>query len=343
MDNYLKFDINYDYSIALVFSDNFETLIGGSEKILKKALKDSKNPNLDTKGLDIFYREKPLGTLAVDINRSAFDIEKVQNLVDKLYANLLDKRTNSVKIADTKISLDAMFRTGKSVIVRVLAKTISEWYDAVTDYYMNGKFGFALKQKERAALGEQFRGDVNALIETIFTVLKKKISPQNSAEIHEIIKFNCAEMGEFLGEYSRYLSDNKTFCIHCKLCGNYFIAKSWNTRYCADCKQLRKQNSKKIYAEKCSEGVHKMRQTIKFRFENFIHKNRLWGALSNDERAEYKALREEFVATSAAMLRDYERSSSADLEREIRQYLKEADSKRAALESKFNNKPCFKM
>ena len=176
MENSIKFDIKYDYSIALMFSDNLETLIGGSEKILKKAFKNSGVPNLNTKGLDIYYREKPLGTLAADINQSVLDVEKVQNLVDKLYANLLDKRTNNAKIADTKISLDALFRADKSVAVRVLSRTISVWCDAVTDLYMNGKFGIPLKQKGRTALGEQFRDDVNVLIETFFTVLKKKIS-----------------------------------------------------------------------------------------------------------------------------------------------------------------------
>ena len=341
MENSIKFDIKYDYSIALVFSDNSETLIGSSEKMMKKAFKNSGTPNLNTKGLDIYYREKPLGTLAADINQSALDVEKVQNLVDKLYANLLDKRTNNAKIADTKISLDALFRADRSVAIRVLSRTISVWYDAVTDLYMNGKFGIPLKQKERTALGEQFRDDVNVLIETFFTVLKKKISPQNNAEIREIIRFDCTEIQEFLAEYSRYLFSKSVFCIHCKLCGGYFISGSWNTRYCEDCKLLRKRNSKKIYAEKCSEGIHKMRQTIKFRFENFIHKNRLWSALSDDDKAEYEALRKEFVATSASMLRDYEQSGSADRERAIRQYLKDVDSWRATIESKFNNKYGF--
>ncbi len=68
MENMLKFDIKYDYSIIVLFSEHSETLIGGSEKAVKKALKNSENPNLDTKGLDVFYQEKPLGTLAVDIN-----------------------------------------------------------------------------------------------------------------------------------------------------------------------------------------------------------------------------------------------------------------------------------
>ena len=83
MENSIKFDIKYDYSIALMFSDNSETLIGGSEKILKKAFKKSNLPNLNTKGLDIYYREKPLGTLAADINGSVLDAEKVQNLSEK--------------------------------------------------------------------------------------------------------------------------------------------------------------------------------------------------------------------------------------------------------------------
>ena len=81
-----------------------------------------------------------------------------------------------------------------------------------------------------------------------------------------------------------------------------------------------------------------MRQTIKFRFENFIHKNKLWGALSADDKSEYNALRKEFVATSASMLRDHEQNGSTDRERAIRQYLKEADSERATIESKFSNK-----
>ena len=87
-----------------------------------------------------------------------------------------------------------------------------------------------------------------------------------------------------------------------------------------------KQNSKKIYAKKCSVGVHKMWQTIKFRFENFIHKNKLWGApqgICRDLRR---------------YARDFVHSGSADLERAVRQYLKENDSERATVESKFSNR-----
>lgn len=336
MSSERKFNLNYDYEVALLLTEKSETLIGGSEKIVKKALKNSKNPNLDTKGLDVFYRKKPLGTLAVDINQSALEVEKVQNLVDKLYANLLDKRTNNAKVADTKISLDALFRVDKSVTVRALARTISVWYEAVTDFYMNGKFGFALKQKERAALGEQFYEDVNTFIETIFTVLKRKISPQNAAEIHEIIRFNCTEIEKFLSEYSCYLSEHKVFCIRCKLCDNYFLAYSWNTRYCSVCKLLRKKNSKKIYAEKCSDGVHRLRQKIKYRFENFIHKNKVWKDLSDTAKAEYKSLHDEFIITSAAMLREYDERGGTTLEREIEGCLISMDSKRAALEGEVN-------
>lgn len=335
MENDIKFDIKYDYLTALVFGDNTETLIGGSEKILKKALKNSKNPNLDVKGLDVYYRGKPIGTLAVDINSSSDEVEKVLGLADKLYANLLNSRTNSSKIADTKISLEAIFRTDKSATIRVLARTVSDWYDAVTDLYMNGKFGFALKAKDRAALGEQFRNDVNALTETLFTRLKKKKSPQNDAEISDVIRFNCVDIGEFLDEYTHYLSVKKVYCIHCGLCGEYFIASAKNTRFCTDCKLLRKQNSKKIYANKCAEGVHKERQIQKFCFENYVHKNKLWRELSEDEKARYIALRKEFVETSAKLLREYEQDNSAEREEEIKRYLDVAKSKRTALECEF--------
>lgn len=68
------------------------------------------------------------------------------------------------------------------------------------------------------------------LIKNIFATLKKKISPQNGAEIHKIIKYICTEIEKFLYEYSRFLSNNKVFCIRCKLCGEYFIAGSLNAR-----------------------------------------------------------------------------------------------------------------
>lgn len=334
MDKIRKFDIKYDYSIIMIFSHRSETLIGGSEKMLKRVFRDRENPNLNTKDLDIYYREMPLGTFAVEIYQSASEIEVIQNLVDKLYANLIDKNSTRTKVADTKLSLNSLFGNAKNTTaIRILARVILVWYAAVTDYYMNGKFGIPIPQKERAKLGEQFRKEVDELIETTFTTLKKKISPQVNAEINKIIKFDCAEMSEFLGKYSQYLTKNKTFCIRCKLCGEYFIARSWNTLYCNDCKLLCKKNSKKIYAEKCSEGVHNERQRIKFRFENFIHKSKIWSVLSDDDRAKYQALREAFIAKTADMLREYEQSGSADLERDIRKFLRDIDSERAALES----------
>lgn len=336
MNKIRKFDIKYDYSIIMLFSEHSETLIGGSEKILKRVLKNSKNPNLKAKDLDVYYREMPLGTFAVEIYQSASEIEVIQNLVNKLYANLIDKNSNRTKVADTKLSLDAIFNSVKKYsAIRVLARTISVWYAAVTDYYMNGKFGIPISQKERAKLGEQFREDANALIETIYTVLKKKISPQSSTEIRKVIQFNCTEIGTFLVEYSRYLTKNKVFCIRCNLCDNYFLANSWNARYCADCKLLRKKNSKKIYTEKCSEGVHYKRQQIKYRFENYIHKGKAWKMLSDTERAEYRALREDFVAKSAAMLREYDRNNNIELERDIEKFLREMDDARIRLEFGF--------
>lgn len=336
MDKNRKFDIKYDYSIIMLFSEQSETLIGGTEKVLKRALKDSINPNLDIKDLDVYYRYLPLGTFALEIYQSALELEVIQKLVDKLYANLIDNNSTRTKVADTKLSLNSLFgNTKNNALIRVLARTISVWYAAVTDYYMNGKFGIPISQKERAKLGEQFREEVDALIEKTYTTLKKKISPQNNAEIRQIIQFNCGEIGTFLEEYSRYLTSNKVFCIRCNLCDNYFLANSRNALYCADCKQIRKKNSKKIYAEKCADGVHYKRQQIKFRFENFIHKGKAWKMLSDSKRAEYQALREEFVTKTAAMLREYDRNGSVALERDIEKFLREMDDARIRLEFGF--------
>lgn len=345
MDKIRKFEIKYDYSIIMLFSERSETLIGGTEKALKRAVRNRENPNLDIKDLDVYYREVPLGTFAAEIYKSASEIEVIQKLVDKLYANLIDKNSTRTKVADTKLSLNSLFgNTKNNAVIRVLARTISVWYAAVTDYYMNGKFGIPISQKERAKLGEQFREDANALIETIYTVLKKKISPQSSTEIRKVIQFNCTEIGTFLVEYSHYLTRNKVFCIRCNLCDNYFLANSWNARYCTDCRLLRKKNSKKNYTEKCSEGVHNERQRIKFRFENFIHKSKVWCSLSDDDRAEYQALREAFISQTADMLREYERNGGVDLERDIWQFLRDMDSARSALENKLlhiRQKRCY--
>ncbi len=157
-----------------------QTLIGGSAKILKKALKNSENPNLAIKGLDIFFREKPLGSFAVDVCQPSPDIDKIQELSDRLYANLIDKNTNSRKVAETLGSLDVLFKIDKNSAVRLLAMTVIRWYNTATNLYMNARHGLGLKQPDRAMLGEQFRADVDELISETFTTLKKKKFPQNT-------------------------------------------------------------------------------------------------------------------------------------------------------------------
>ncbi len=330
-----KIEVDYDYEIALLLSENCETLIGGSAKILKKALKNSETLNLSVKGLDIFFREKPLGSFAVDVCQSMPDVEKIQELTDKLYANLIDKNTNSRKVAETLGSLDVIFKIDKNSAVRLLAKTITKWYDTATDLYMNARYGLGLKQPDRAMLGEQFRADVDELISDTFTTLKKKKSPQN-AEICNVIRADCRDVSELIAEYSYYLTSHKIFCVKCKLCGNHFLASSWNSLYCVDCKVLQKKNSKTVYRAKCSGGVHQERQRIKYLFENFIHKNKAWNTLSDAAKAEYQALRSEFVRQSAAMLREFDKSGEAELEKKIREYLCNMDSRRLELESKVN-------
>lgn len=331
-----KFDVNYDYEVVLLLTDSTETLVGGSTKIIKKVLKNIDSPNLAVKDLDIYLREQPLGTLAIDIFRSLSDVEKLQELSDRLYANLCDKNSNSRRIAETKNELDCIFKVDKSVTLRLLARTISKWYKTVTFLYMNARHGLPLKQTDRALLGEQFRDDVETLITDTFTTLKKKKSPQDT-EICEVIRFNCSEISELLLEYSHYLTSRKVFCVQCKLCGSFFLAKSKNTQYCEECKVLRKKNSKVIYREKCSEGVFRLRQRIKYSFENFIHKNKGWDRLSDSDKSEYKALHDEFIRTSAAMVREFEKNGGAELEKEIERYVKGADSKRATLEGKRHN------
>lgn len=120
-----KFDVNYDYEVVLLLTDSTETLVGGSTKIIKKVLKNIDSPNLAVKDLDIYLREQPLGTLAIDIFRSLSDVEKLQELSDRLYANLCDKNSNSRRIAETKNELDCIFKVDKSVTLRLLARTIS--------------------------------------------------------------------------------------------------------------------------------------------------------------------------------------------------------------------------
>ncbi|MCM1419386.1 MAG: hypothetical protein NC202_11480 [Roseburia sp.] len=179
---------------------------------------------------------------------------KKPKLVDRLYANLLDMQTNNNKIAGTKIDLEALFRADRNTAIRVLARTILMWYGAVTVFYMNGKFGFPLKRSERAELGEQFRTEATAMTEMFFTGMTKKISSQENAKIRRVIQFNLMDIEAFLGEYSRYLTSKRVFCIRCQLCDRYFLTTARNTRYCVDCKVLRKKNSKKIYAEKMLRG-----------------------------------------------------------------------------------------
>ena len=328
-----KYDINYDYEVVLLLSDNSETLIGGSDKTINKALKSLDEPNLAVKDLDIFFREQPLGTFALDICSSFQEAEKLQELTDRLYANLKDERTNRTKVAETLNNLDYIFKVDKSVTLRLLARTISKWYKAVTALYMNGRHGFPLKQEDRALLGEEFRDDVETLIADTLTTLKKKKSPQDT-EILSVIQFNCREIAHLLTGYLRYLESRKVFCIQCKLCGGYFLAKARNTLYCEECKLLRKKNSKAVYREKCSEGVFKSRQRVKYAFENFIHKNKGWDVFSKADKAEYIALHDEYIAKSAAMLKEYEKSGSEELGQEISEYVDAVDSARLALEGR---------
>lgn len=336
MDFEKKLDVNYDYEAVLLLTDSTETLIGGSTKIIKKVLKNSDTPNLAAKDLDIYLREQPLGTFAADVFKSLSDVEKLQELSDRLYANLCDKNSNSRRIAETKNELDCIFKIDKSVTLRLLARTISKWYKTVTFIYMNARHGLPLKQTDRAFLGEQFRDDVETLITDTFTTLKKKKSPQDT-EICSVIRVNCSEISELLTEYSRYMASRKVFCVQCKLCGSFFLAKSKNTQYCEECKVLRKKNSKTIYKEKCSEGVFKLRQRIKYSFENFMHKNKAWERLCDADKAEYKALHDEFIHTSAAMLREYEESGSEELEKEIYAYIEKVKSMRATIEGREAN------
>lgn len=65
-----------------------------------------------------------------------------------------------------------------------------------------------------------------------------------------------------------------------------------------------------------------------------MHKNKAWKRLSDADKAEYKALHDEFIRTSAAMLRKFEKNGGEELEKEITDYLENADSKRATLEGR---------
>ena len=327
-----KYEINCDYEVVLLLSDNSETLIGGSEKTIKKALKNPGSPNFAVKELDIFFREQSLGTFALDLCRSFPETEKIQEQVDRLYANLKDENTNKSRVAETLNTLDYIFKVDRSASVRLLARVVLKMYRAVTGLYMNARFGLGMKQADRAELGEQFRKDVETMISDTFTTLKKKKSPQNT-EILSVIRYDCGEITQLLTEYSRFLESRKIFFIECRLCGGYFLAKSRNTLYCEECKLLRKKNSKAVYREKCSEGVFNLRQRVKYGFENFMHKKKGWDRLSEAEKAEYRAMHDEFIARSGEMLQEYEKSGSEMLRNEIKAYVETIDAKRKELES----------
>ena len=328
-----KYEINCDYEVVLLLSDNSETLIGGSEKTINKALKNPDAPIFSVKELDVYFRSQPLGTFALDLCRSFTESEKIQEQVDRLYANLKDENTNKSRVAETLNTLDYIFKVDRSAPVRLLARVVLKMYRAVTGLYMNARFGLGMKQSDRAELGEQFRKDVETMISDTFTTLKKKKSPQNT-EILSVIRFGCGDVAKLLTEYSRFLESRKIFCIECRLCDSYFLVKSRNTLYCEECRLLRRKNSKAVYREKCSEGVFNLRQRIKYGFENFMHKKKGWDRLSESEKAEYRALHDEFIARSGEMLKEYERSINDKLELQINAYIENIDGTRKELESK---------
>ena len=328
-----KYEINCDYEVVLLLSDNSETLIGGSEKTINKALKNPDAPIFSVKELDVYLRSQPLGTFALDLCRSFTESEKIQEQVDRLYANLKDENTNKSRVAETLNTLDYIFKVDRSAPVRLLARVVLKMYRAVTGLYMNARFGLGMKHSDRAELGEQFRKDVETMISDTFTTLKKKKSPQNT-EILSVIRFGCGDVAKLLTEYSRFLESRKIFCIECRLCDSYFLAKSRNTLYCEECRLLRRKNSKAVFREKCSEGVFNLRQRVKYGFENFMHKKKGWNRLSDDEKAEYRALHDEFIARSGEMLKEYEKSGSKELENKLIKYLSETDNFRNTLENK---------
>lgn len=60
-----NFKVKYDYCLALIDVSGAETLIGGAEKIVKKALKDTKNPNcfISLKDRNYFVQKIIIGHL----------------------------------------------------------------------------------------------------------------------------------------------------------------------------------------------------------------------------------------------------------------------------------------
>lgn len=207
---------------------------------------------------------------------------------------------------------------------------------------MNGRksgimrVGLPLSPKDRAALGEQFKADVNVFIEDAFTTLKRKNPPRDTEDNENVIERSTTEISEFLAEYSCYLSTRKTFCIYCKDCERYFIAGAWNARLCPDCKVLHNKASKSIFRSNCSQGIRQERQRLKYGFENYIHKSKFWSTLTAEQQAEYKAWHREFTEKSAELLRQLD--NGEDVEEELKRYLKAVESKKL----KFENNVKFK-
>lgn len=94
-----EYEINCDYGAVLLLSDNSETLIGGSEKTINKALKNPDAPIFFVKELDVYFRSQSLGTFALDLCSSCPKTEKIQEQVDRLNANLKDENTNKSRVA----------------------------------------------------------------------------------------------------------------------------------------------------------------------------------------------------------------------------------------------------
>ena len=90
-------------------------------------------------------------------------------------------------------------------------------------------------------------------------------------------------------------------------------------------KRLDEQNASRVFD---------LRQMVKYGFENFMHKKKGWNRLSDDEKAEYRALHDEFIARSGEMLKEYEKSGSKELENKLIKYLSETDNFRNTLENK---------
>lgn len=71
---------------------------------------------------------------------------------------------------------------------------------------------------------------------------------------------------------------------------------------------------------------------VKYGFENFMHKKNGWNRLSEAEKAEYRALHDEFIARSAEMLKEYEKNNMEKLAVEIESYLNSIDKARKKIE-----------